>query len=228
MPRLRGAPTQPPSGDAAWPLLNEALFGSNWRGGHDCAIRSEVLPWDWSKAFGREAPRTLEIGFNRGMFLSALAARWPDHDHVGIEIRRKFCWRLAQVVAEHPEGPRNLRLLWADAQLVTAALFVPGSLAHVFVNFPDPWWKRKHAKRRLVNEDFAQVLHRQLQPGGWVWVKSDVPAIAEEIGESLAATPGFGPRVPFGLDDLPLTYRETSCLRAGLPIERYKVQRLPE
>lgn len=231
MPRLRGASPVMPTGEAGWPLLNATLFGDAARGGHDCPIRPEVLPWDWDLVFGRAAPRTLEIGFNRGRFLSALAARWPDHDHVGIEIRRKYCWRLANLLAEDPacQGPearRNIRLVWADARLVTPALFTRGSLSHVFVNFPDPWWKRKHAKRRLVNEDFAQVLHDQLAPGGWVWVKSDVPAIAEEIGESLAATPGFGPQVAFGEGDLPLTYRETRCLQQGLPIIRYRVQRL--
>ena len=95
MPRLRGPLTERPSGDHAWPILNEHLFGDQGVGGHDRIVRPEVLPLDWTAIFGREAPISLEIGFNRGRFLTELALSRPDENFVGIEVRRRFCWRLA-------------------------------------------------------------------------------------------------------------------------------------
>ncbi len=224
MPRLRGPAPNLPQGDAAWPILNEGLFGDQARGGHDRAPRPDAVPVDWRAVFGREAPRTLEIGFNRGRFLRDLAARWPDHDHVGIEVRRSYAWRVAELMARDG-GPRNVRLVWADAKLVVPATFGPDGLAHVFVNFPDPWWKRRHEKRRLVDLDFARTLADRVAPGGRIWIKSDVLAIADEIAEALAAVPSLGPPVPFDVGDLPLTHRERACLVTGLPISRYAVTR---
>ncbi len=225
MPRLRGPAPAEPTGDAAWPILNDRLFGAQVRGGHSMVPDPAAVPVDWDAVFGRSAPRTLEIGFNRGRFLCELAERWSDHDHVGVELRRRFCWRLAQQMAA-ADGPRNVRLVWADAKLVIPAAFAPGSLQAIFINFPDPWWKRRHSKRRLVDLDFATVLTDRLALGGHVWVKSDVPAIAEEIREALVAVDRLGEPAPFGADDLPLTYRERRCVADGLPITRYRVTRV--
>jgi hypothetical protein len=179
MPRLRGPAPAEPTGDAAWPILNDRLFGAQVRGGHSMVPDPAAVPVDWDAVFGE------------------LAERWPDHDHVGVELRRRFCWRLAQQMAA-ADGPRNVRLVWADAKLVIPAAFAPGSLQAIFINFPDPWWKRRHSKRRLVDLDFATVLTDRLALGGHVWVKSDVPAIAEEIREALVAVDRLGEPAPFG------------------------------
>ncbi|MEZ4470023.1 MAG: hypothetical protein R3F60_04290 [bacterium] len=154
MPRVRGPMAARPEGDG--PLLNGLLFGDHDRGGYDVAVRPEVLPWSWPAVFGRTAPLTLEIGFNRGKFLSELARAWPDHDHVGIEVSRRFAWRLHHILLAR--GPANVRIVWADARAATPALFTPGSLQAVFINFPDPWWKKRHHKRRLVQGPFAAQL----------------------------------------------------------------------
>ncbi|MCA9545493.1 MAG: tRNA (guanosine(46)-N7)-methyltransferase TrmB [Myxococcales bacterium] len=220
---MRGPVQDEPQGPT---LLNTHLFGAPTIGGNNVTVRPEVLPFDWGQAFGREAPRTLEIGFNRGKFLSELALRWPDHDHIGIEIRRRYCWRLANLLDRDPEHGGNVRLVWADAKRVTADLLPPGSLHAIFVNFPDPWWKRRHEKRRLVQPEYAQELRDLLAVGGAVWVKSDVAAIAEEIDASLAGTPGFEGPEPFGPDDLPFTYREAKCVKAGMPIHRFRYRRV--
>ena len=221
MPRVRGPMAARPEGDG--PLLNARLFGDHDRGGYDVAVSPDALPWSWPATFGREAPLTLEIGFNRGKFLSELAQAWPDHDHVGIEVSRRFAWRLHHLLSAH--GPENVRIVWADARAATPALFQPGSLQAVFINFPDPWWKKRHHKRRLVQGPFAAQLAELLAPGGRVWVKSDVADIAAEIDESLAAVPAFGDRTTFGVDDLPLTFREVRCVRTGLPIHRFHYTR---
>lgn len=225
MPRIRGHLAVLPKGPGAWALLNKTLFGSNEIGGHSVAVQPEVLPWQWSDTFGRKAPLHLEIGFNRGRFLRAMAAKHPERDFVGIEIRRRFCWRLTHMLnAEEPQ-PRNIRIIWADAKNVAPALFPPGCLEGIYVTFPDPWWKKRHAKRRLVDTAFAASMADLLAPGGRVWVKSDVPAIADEIAQSLASDQRFAEPVPFAAEDLPFTHREGNCVDAGLPIHRFSVTR---
>lgn len=225
MPRLRGPAVAEPEGAHAWPLLNAHLFGSNAIGGHNVAPRPEVLPVDWAAIYGRDAPLHLEIGYNRGRFLVALARRLPEANVIGIEIRRRYCWRLANLVGPDAEAPRNLRFIWADARVVSPVLFAPGSLAAVYINFPDPWWKARHAKRRLVTEGFARELCDMLAVGGRIWIKSDVPAIADEFAEALAAVPELSAPVDFAEGDLPITHRERSCIAQGLPIVRYHVTR---
>lgn len=226
MPRLRGPQIAEPDAASAWLMLNASLFGDNQQGGYDVVVQPDVLPYDWAATFGRTAPRTLEIGFNRGRFLRELADRWPDHDHVGIEVRRRYVYRFAQL---HGQGEaRNLRVIWADAKRITGPLFAEQPLAAIFINFPDPWWKKRHHKRRLVQTDFAAQMCSLLAPGGRIWVKSDVPAIAGEIDDVLGATAGLGDRQPFGEADLPLTHREVRCLREGLPITRFSYARLPD
>jgi tRNA (guanine-N7-)-methyltransferase len=219
--RMRGPVQDKPEGPGAWVLLNAQLFGDNGIGGHNVAVRSEALPVDWSAIFGREAPRTLEIGFNRARFLQEITQAWPGHDHIGIELRRRYGWWLANTLGENPEAPQNLRILWADAKLVTPAIFKPGSLDAIFINFPDPWWKKRHVKRRLVDLDFADSMAKLLAPGGRIWVKSDVPHIAEEIDTALAAVPILQGPTEFGEADLPLTHREVKCVAAGMPIYRF-------
>ena len=225
MPRLRGPTVTLPEGADAWPLLNAHLFGSNQIGGHNVAPRADALPVDWPAIYGRDAPLHLEIGYNRGKFLVELARRMPDASVIGIEIRRRYCWRLANVLGPDPEAPRNLRFIWADARAISRVLFGPGSLAAVYINFPDPWWKKRHAKRRLVNVGFAHELAEMLRPGGQIWVKSDVPAIADEFAEAFAEVSALSAPAAFEAGTLPPTHREMSCIAQGLPIVRYRVTR---
>lgn len=224
MARVRGPLLRPLEGDAAWPCLNERLFGTVERGGHDTVPRPEALPVDWAAVFGRDAPRTLEIGFNRGRFLRDLARVRPEQDHVGIEIRRRYAWRVANEMGLAGE-PTNARVIWGDAKLVAPAVFGHGEVADIFINFPDPWWKAKHAKRRLVDDDFASSLAALLRPAGRIYIKSDVPAIADEIEQALGAEAALGGPTEFGQDDLPLSYRERNCLEKGLPIRRFFCER---
>lgn len=224
MPRLKGPLLHPLEGEGRWPILNDLLYGSGDSGGHHIVPRAEALPVDWAGVFGREAPRTLEIGFNRGWFLRELAERFPERDHVGIEIRRRYAWRVANEMGQSG-GPRNVRVVWGDAKIVAPAIFPDGTVSEIHINFPDPWWKKKHAKRRLVDDDFSTMLARLLAPGGSIWVKSDVPAIAEEISDALATCQGLVGPTAFGEADLPLSYRERKCLATGLPVTRFRYTR---
>jgi tRNA (guanine-N7-)-methyltransferase len=224
MARVKGPLLRPLDGEAQWPILNPLLFGSVDAGGHHIVPRADVLPLSWTSIFGRDAPRTLEIGSNRGRFLRALAESDPGRDHLGIEIRRRYAWRIAHEMGQHG-GPRNCRIVWGDAKLVAPGIFGDGTVADIYINFPDPWWKAKHAKRRLVDDDFSALLGRLLAPGGSIWVKSDVDAIADEIAQALGALPGLEGPIPFGEADLPLSYRERKCIAGGLPIRRFRYAR---
>ena len=225
MPRLRGPSIAPPQHEGAWSLLNDKVYGSHDRGGHHTLPMELSAPWSWSEAFGREAPLLLEVGFNRGKFLTDLAKRNPNHNVIGIEIRRRFAWRLSQLL-EQAGAPKNLRLLWGDAKILVPALFSPNALQGLFITFPDPWWKKRHFKRRLVDTNFAAEVAQQIKPGGHVWVKTDVKMIADEICAVLSHRPEFGALTPFTQEDLPLTHREVSCLKKGMEIHRFRLTRL--
>ena len=225
MPRLRGPVIAPPHGEEAWPFLNEKIYGSAQRGGHHTHPKEDLLPWSWDEAFERKGPLLLEVGFNRGKFITELARRNPEANVVGIEIRRRFGWRLSQTVSLVGD-PRNLRIIWGDAKILLPLLFEEGSLDGMYITFPDPWWKKRHFKRRLVDTDFAAGIALRLKVGGEVWVKSDVEMIAEEIKGALQARPELGLCISFEQDDLPLTHREQSCIRQGMPINRFKLTRL--
>ena len=224
MPRLRGPKVIEPDINAPF-LLNHHLFGNHQSGGKTAKTLAERLPLDWASIFGRSAPMALEIGFNRGLFLESLAKREPGKNLLGIEIQRRFCWRLANLLAEDAEAPPNLRLIWADAKLVTETLLPSASVKDIYINFPDPWWKKRHHKRRLVSTAYAAELVSILAAGGEIWVKSDVEAIADEIRAALEAQAQLELSEPYTQAAKPLTHREVRCLEQGLPIYRFRFRK---
>ena len=223
MARFRGSLTGKPEGEYQWPILNGHLFGDQAIGGQHVRVRDEVLPFSWADVFGCEAPLSLEIGFNRGRFLSALATRFPAQHFVGIEIRKRYCWRLAHDIAHGLIPVKNLRIVWADAKAITDTVFGPSALDNIYITFPDPWWKKKHAKRKLVDTGFADELATLLRPGGHIWVKTDVADVALEIAQALAGVKTLSTASEFNEDDLPLTHRERNCIAANMPIHRFRV-----
>src|SRR5437879_8510436 len=160
-----------------------------------CAGPDELYP-DWKRDFGRAAPLELEIGPGRGAFALDHAARHPELDLVVIESRRSDCELIRARAAKR--GLRNLIVLQGDAKLLVPRLFLPGSLAALHVQFPDPWWKKRHRKRRMVDVELAARMRTLLQAGGVVDFRTDVPAYAhaavavwEEAGFSNAAGAGL-------------------------------------
>ncbi|HVE85223.1 MAG TPA: tRNA (guanine-N7)-methyltransferase, partial [Myxococcales bacterium] len=113
-----------------------------------CPLPSELFP-DWKRDFGRQAPLELEIGPGRGAFALDHAARHPEIDLVAIETRRSDCELIRARAARR--GLVNLLVLQGDAKLLLPRLFPAGSLSAVHVQFPDPWWKTRHHKRRMVD-----------------------------------------------------------------------------
>jgi tRNA (guanine-N7-)-methyltransferase len=143
---------------------------------YGCAEPGALFP-DWQAEFGREAPLELEIGPGRGAFALDHAALHPERDLLLIETRRADCELIRARAARR--GLRNVLVLQGDAKLLLPRLFEPGALAAVHVQFPDPWWKKRHHKRRMVDVELAALLRRLLAADGLVDFRTDVPAYAK-------------------------------------------------
>lgn len=149
-----------------------------------------VLPWqatrpDWDTVFGRRAPRLLEIGFGMGDATAAVAAALPGHDLIGVEVHEAGVGALLKLVGER--GLANVRVLRHDAVEVLHTMIAPGSLAGIHVWFPDPWPKKRHHKRRLLQPAFVAELAARLAPGGYLHCATDWQPYAEQMLQVLEA-----------------------------------------
>ena len=173
-------------------------------------------PLDLERTFGRSAPKILEIGFGMGETTAAIAAAHPENDYLGIEVHTPGVGSLLKLIDERSVG--NLRLIQHDAVEVLREMISPGSLdgAHIF--FPDPWPKKRHHKRRLVQPDFVALLASRIKPGGYVHLATDWQEYAEQMLAVLSAEPmlantaaGYAPRPHYR----PQTKFETRGLKLG-------------
>jgi tRNA (guanine-N7-)-methyltransferase len=133
---------------------------------------------DLDALFGRHAPRYLEIGYGAGETLAALARQHPDNDYLGIEVYRPGLGRLLQRLAA--EELSNTRLLCQDA-VVALERLEEASLDGIYIFFPDPWPKKRHRKRRLIQPEFTRVLRKALKSHGRVFIATDWEDYAEHI-----------------------------------------------
>ena len=148
-----------------------------------------AAPLDWTAAFGREAPRVLEIGFGMGDATAAIAQALPGTDFLGVEVHTPGVGALLKQIGER--GLTNLRLVQHDAIDVLQQMIEPGALAGVHVFFPDPWHKQKHNKRRLIQPAFVSLLASRLAPGGYLHCATDWQPYAEQMLEVLRAEPAL-------------------------------------
>lgn len=146
-------------------------------------------PLDGRTLFGRDAPRTLEIGFGNGENLLALASAHPQRDFLGVEVHRPGVGRL--LLALEARAVANVRVICHDAVEVLGQQIPPQSLEEILILFPDPWPKKRHHKRRLIQPPFAQLLQSRLTHGGVLRVATDWQPYALEILETLGAVPGL-------------------------------------
>ena len=183
---------------------------------------------DWAGALGRVSRELeLEIGSGHGGYALAFGARHPDRVLVAVEQRRKFAADLEEKVRKRKL--ENLVVLTGDARILAPRLFPEGSLSAVHVHFPDPWWKRRHERRRLVDDGMSTLILRLLRPGGLLDFRTDVERYAldaverlEEAGFVNASGPGsFAERGP---DEIPST-REKRYLASGQPVWRLRMTR---
>ena len=180
-----------------------------------------VLPFgsgalDFAIVFGRQAPLVLEIGFGMGDATAAIAQQLPGTDFLGVEVHLPGVGALLRQIGER--GLTNLRIVQHDAVQVLDAMVPAASLAGVHIFFPDPWHKKRHHKRRLVQSRFVDMLAKRIAPGGYLHCATDWEPYAQQMLQVLAAEPllantasGFAPRPAYR----PLTRFEARGLKLG-------------
>ena len=177
----RFTPAQQRAFDAQWPR-----FGLDFTG----------VPRDFDDVFDHKAKRVLEIGFGNGEALRYAAARDRERDHIGIEVHAPGVGRLLNALAE--DGSDHVRIYHHDAVEVLTHEIADGALDEIRIYFPDPWHKKRHNKRRLLQPGFAALLVRKLAIGGRLHLATDWQDYAEQMWDVLDATPGLrnraGPR----------------------------------
>jgi len=172
-------------------------------------------PIDLDRAFGRTARKVLEIGFGMGETTAQIAAAHPEVDYLGVEVHTPGVGSLLRRV--HELDLKNVRVIQHDAVEILAHMIAPAALDGVQIFFPDPWPKKRHHKRRLLQPAFVKLLASRMKPAATLHVATDWEDYAQQILEVLAAEPalrntasGFAPR--------PDTRPETKFERRGVKL----------
>jgi tRNA (guanine-N7-)-methyltransferase len=169
----------------------------------------------------------IEIGFGRGMFLIERAAAAPESRILGIEIKRKWAYLVEQRCKRL--GLDHVRVFGGDARDILLRLGPEGVFSRVFMHFPDPWWKKRHEKRRLRGPQTFDPVARLLRPGGELFIQTDVEERATTFVDDLRAHEAFSvPEPPYLTGDNPYgarSNREKRAIEDGLPVFRILVRR---
>jgi tRNA (guanine-N7-)-methyltransferase len=190
----------------------QRAFDEHWsRYGLDYA----GAPRYFAQAFGRAAPLVLEIGFGNGEQLLHSAQAEPERDFIGIEVHRPGVGRLMNALAD--AGVGNVRLYNHDAVEVLEREIADAALAEVRIYFPDPWHKKRHQKRRLVQPEFLALLASKVAPGGRLHLATDWADYAEHMQGVLDAAPAWRTDPRHAAPDVRPPWRiETHFERRGL------------
>jgi tRNA (guanine-N7-)-methyltransferase len=171
----------------------------------------------WSAVFGNTRPVLIEVGPGRGEFLLRSAREDPGRNYFAIERSRGRVREIERALGKRP-ALTNVRLINGDAAC-TLTLLPDVCVAGYFVLFPDPWWKVRHHRRRLLTPDFVATLRRTLVPGGLIHLASDVPGYFDVAQECLNADGGLQ-RIEAGPSPTPSTSFARKAQRLGTPIYR--------
>ena len=173
-------------------------------------------PLDLDRAFGRAAPKVLEIGFGMGETTARIASQHPERDYLGIEVHGPGVGSLLKHVGSL--GLTNVRIIQHDAAEVLRDMIAPAAFDAVHVYFPDPWPKKRHHKRRLLQAPFVALLASRMKAGAYLHVATDWEDYARQMLDVLSTEPllantcgGFAPRP----DWRPQTKFESRGLRLG-------------
>ncbi len=142
--------------------------------------------WSWESLFNRVAPTVIEIGFGMGQSLVAMAEANPNINYVGIEVHRAGMGNIAYLL--HEKALANVRLIDQDAMVVIQTHVADASVDGFQIFFPDPWHKKKHHKRRIIQPDWVTILISKLKPGGFIHCATDWQTYAEQMLEVLSAS----------------------------------------
>jgi tRNA (guanine-N7-)-methyltransferase len=185
---------------------------------------SELPPiFNQSALFDRPAPLEIEVGSGKGLFLTAAAREQPERNFLGIELARKYArYAAARLVKQ---GSANAVMICGDGLLLFRQWFLPESLAAVHVYFPDPWWKKRHKKRRVMNEQFLHDVERTLVVGGRLHFWTDVEEYFRSTLELISTTVKLAG--PLDVDERPAehdldyhTHFERRTRKNELPVYR--------
>ncbi len=170
---------------------------------------------DFAEIFNRTAPVVLEIGSGMGETTAQIAEERSDTDFIAVEVHGPGVGSLLKRIDER--GLTNLRVVRHDAIEVLATMIVERSLAGIHLFFPDPWPKKRHHKRRLVQADFAALAARKLAPGGYLHAATDWPDYAAQIDTVFSSDPFFE-KLPARSAPRPVTKFERRGIRLGHPV----------
>ena len=202
-------------------VLRQGRMSNAQKRAHDSLLGEFGIPYsartlDFAAAFGRTAPTILEIGFGMGETTATIAQAHPEVNYLGVEVHSPGVGSLLKQIAAR--GLRNVRIVQHDAMDVVENMLAPGSLDGVFVFFPDPWPKKRHHKRRLIQPAFVHALALRLKAAGVLHLATDWHEYAVQMLEVLRGEPllqntatDFAPRP----DYRPLTKFEQRGLRLG-------------
>ena len=190
-----------------------------WQQHHDQLVLEEPdEPVDWSTWFGRDASLGVEIGFGMGDALLSWAQQDADWNLLGIDVYQPGIGAL--LLGVERAGLDNVRVLAADARQAMARCFAPDSVGEIRIFFPDPWPKKRHHKRRLIQPEFVAVLARCLRPGARLLLATDWQDYAQSMHSVMEQADGFTCAYP-GMEFAPrpvarpLTRFEARGLRLG-------------
>lgn len=184
---------------------------------------------DFDQVFGRQAPRTFEIGFGMGHSTLEMAASAPEQDFIGVEVHKPGVGALLSGALA--QNLSNIRVYSCDALEVLRQCVADASLDRVLLFFPDPWHKARHHKRRIVQPAFAELVRQKLKVGGVLHMATDWQPYAEHMLEVMNAAPGYrnlaedGAYVPRP-QERPVTKFERRGERLGHGVWDLKFQRV--
>ncbi|PNU18679.1 tRNA (guanosine(46)-N7)-methyltransferase TrmB [Geothermobacter hydrogeniphilus] len=178
-------------------------------------------------AFPRKQPLWLEIGCGIGDFIIQLAARHPDRNYLAIDIYNKGCLKTCRRVEQNRLD--NVRVMRAEARYLLDRFIPPQSLSGVIINCPDPWPKKRHRGRRLVNNHFLELLRCYLAPGGEFFFATDFADYAEMVADIIPAVAGYenlqAAVYSTDLGDYPISKYMRRFLEMGQPIYLFHYRR---
>jgi len=185
-----------------------------------------VGPPDWAKVYDQpQNPLHIDIGCGKGLFLQRMAELHPDWNFLGLEIRKPVVEQAQRRFEDL--GLANLHIMFCNVNISFPALMTslgnPNPLQQVSIQFPDPWFKKRHQKRRVLQPGLVHDLATFLPQGGRVVLQSDVEAVAAEMCDRMAENPHFTRTSPYWLPASPFpaqTDREQVTLEKGLPVFR--------
>ena len=202
-------------------VLRQGRVSNAQRRAHDTLLPQFGIPYspqviELDRAFGRRAPKVLEIGFGMGETTAAIAAQHPENDYLGIEVHTPGVGSMLKRIEEL--GLANVRIIQHDAVEVLRDMIAPCSFDAVHIFFPDPWPKKRHHKRRLIQPPLVALLCERMKPGAYVHAATDWQDYADQILAVMSAEPrlantstDFAPRPEYR----PQTKFERRGLRLG-------------